>query len=92
MKKNHPVFFLTNLDYVSRVPENHLEHSTPRSEGYTDRVCGTLFAFCSDFYQFWRKVSLFSRARPVDEQKFHFHSLQVVASPRLLGVGWATGA
>ena len=31
--------FFSDLDYVSRVPENHLEHSTMRSEGDTDRVC-----------------------------------------------------
>ena len=33
----HPDFF-NDLDYVSRVPENYLEHSTASSEEDIDRV------------------------------------------------------
>ena len=91
--------FFNDLDYASIVPENHLEHSTTRSEGDTGRVRGSFFVIFRDFSWFSRffinfdqKVTLSSWARPVGRQKFHFHNLRVVASPRLLGVGWATGA
>ena len=38
-EKNFIQIFLNNLNYVSRVLENHLEHSTKCSEGDTARVC-----------------------------------------------------
>ena len=41
MKKYFPShFFFTDLDYVSRVPENYLEHSMMSSEEDIDRVWG----------------------------------------------------
>ena len=51
-KKKFIQILFSDLDYVSRVPENHLEHSTTRSEGDTGRVRGSFFVIFHDFLDF----------------------------------------